>query len=120
MTDQPDTFRCPACTETYQPHWRAADCSGLCRTCAAERDDRCEFADHPQHLDQHPCSYGTEQPGDPCRYCAAPVPTPGPCPTCWLTFEGMAHADIKALLAADGIGLGVPYRAADDSTGDPK
>lgn len=111
MTQQPEptpTFNCLRCGETYQPHWRDPDDSGLCRTCAAERDGRCEFDTHPNHP-EHPCSYGTEQPGDPCRYCAAPVPTPGPCPTCWLIFEGMAHADIKALLAADGISLGVPH-----------
>lgn len=101
-------FRCPACTETYQPHWRAPDGTGLCRTCANQRVGRCEFDTHPDHP-EHPCSYGTEQPGEPCRYCAAPVPTPGPCPTCWLSLDGMAHADIKALFAANGLGVGTPY-----------
>lgn len=95
-------FACPSCTETYQPHWRAPDGSGLCRTCANERDGHCEFDNHPEHLTDHPCSYGTEQAGEPCRYCGNPVSTPGPCPTCWLSFKGMTTADIKAVFAADG------------------
>lgn len=103
MTDT--TFTCPACTETYQSHWRTDD-SGMCRTCAERRDGFCKFDDHPQHiLDQHPCSGTTEEPGSPCRYCAAPVPLTGdPCPNCWETFDGMSLADIKAVFAADADG----------------
>jgi hypothetical protein len=97
------TFTCPTCTETYQPHWRASDGSGLCRTCAERRDGFCKWADeHPQHLAVHPCSTSEEEPGSPCRYCAAPVPLNGdPCPNCWQTFDGMTIADIKAVFAAD-------------------
>jgi hypothetical protein len=97
------TFICPTCTETYQPHWRASDGSGLCRSCAERQDGFCRWADeHPQHLDIHPCSTSTEDPGSPCRYCAAPVPLNGdPCPNCWQTFDGMTTADIKAVFAAD-------------------
>lgn len=97
------TFQCPTCTETYQPHWRASDGSGLCRTCAEHRDGFCKWADeHPQHLDVHPCSTSQEEPGSPCRHCAAPVPLNGdPCPNCWLSFDGMSTADVKAVFAAD-------------------
>ena len=96
------TFRCPNCTETYQPHWRDRDGSPLCRNCGALRRGECQFDTHPDHP-EHPCSYGAEKPGEPCRYCAAPVPPDGsPCPACWLTFDGMPLADIKAVLAADG------------------
>lgn len=93
-------FRCPACTETYQPDWRDPD-SDLCRTCAAAQRGDCQFDTHPNHP-EHPCSYGTEQPGDPCRYCTTPVPVTGPCTDCWRTFDGMTIADIKAVFAADG------------------
>jgi hypothetical protein len=96
-----ESFRCSRCGETYAAHWSAGDGSGLCRTCAAERDGRCQFADHPDH--GHPCSYGgTEQPGEPCRYCAAPVPDDGPCRTCWQRLDELPLADIRALFATDG------------------
>lgn len=96
-------FTCPTCTEMYQPHWRASDESGLCRKCADRRDGFCKWADqHPQHLDQYPCSGSSEEPGGPCRYCAEPVPlNDAPCPNCWQTFDGMSIADVKALFAAD-------------------
>lgn len=97
------TFLCPACSETYQPHWCDPNGTNLCRTCAAARRGDCTFEDHPAHLGTHPCSYGTEEPGTPCRYCATPVPADGtPCPACWTTFDGMTTADIKAVFAADG------------------
>jgi hypothetical protein len=96
-------FQCPTCTETYQPHWRDKADPKLCRTCGERRDGFCKWADeHPQHLDQHPCSTSEEEPGSPCRYCATPVPANGdPCPKCWLSFDGMNIADIKAVFAAD-------------------
>jgi len=99
---QPASFTCPTCTETYQPHWRDPG-SDLCRSCGQSRDGFCKWADeHPQHLDQHPCSGSSEEPGSPCRYCAAPVPLNGdPCPHCWQTFDGMSIADVKAVFAAD-------------------
>ena len=97
----PTGFRCPKCGETYALHWHADDGSEICRNCANQRDGLCQFADHPDH--GNPCSYGTEAPGTPCRYCAAPVPLDGsPCPECWLSFEGMAFADIRAVFAGDG------------------
>lgn len=97
------TFTCTTCTETYQPHWRASNGSRLCRTCAEQQAGYCKWADeHPQHLDQHPCSTSSEEPGTPCRYCGDPVPLNGdPCPNCWQTLEGMSIADIKAIFAAD-------------------
>jgi hypothetical protein len=96
------TFVCPECTETYQPHWRDPNGTNLCRGCAERQAGYCKFDDHPQHLDQHPCSTSSEEAGSPCRYCAAPVPLNGdPCPNCWQTFEGMSTADVKALFAAD-------------------
>lgn len=98
MTDQ--RFTCPKCGETYAPHWHASDGSALCRTCAAKRDGRCRFLDHPDH--DSPCSYGTEQPGDPCRYCAGPTPDDGPCRACWQRLDELPLADIRALFAADG------------------
>jgi hypothetical protein len=97
-------FHCPGCRETYRPHWRAEDGTGTCRTCAAQRDGRCQFPDHPHH--GHPCSWGSEAPGEPCRYCAAPVPADGsPCPVCWVNVSAIAHADLKAMLAAVGLEL---------------
>jgi hypothetical protein len=93
-------FRCPRCGETYAPHWHARDGSGLCRTCAAERDGRCQFANHPDH--DSSCSYSTERPGEPCRYCAAPVPDDGPCRNCWQSFDELPLADIRAIFAVDG------------------
>lgn len=102
------TFTCPTCTETYQPHWKARDGSDLCWSCEQRRDGYCKWADeHPQHLDAHPCSVRSEEPGDPCRYCAAPVPLNGdPCPNCWQTFDVMNIADVKAVFAADSEGRG--------------
>ncbi|KIF66264.1 hypothetical protein HY68_36775 [Streptomyces sp. AcH 505] len=101
MTTSQPTFHCLRCDETYQQHWRDPD-SDLCRACAAQARDACVFNTHPHHP-EHPCSYGTEQPGEPCRYCGEPVPLDGkPCTACWLTFEGMALADIKAVFAGDG------------------
>jgi hypothetical protein len=35
---------------------------------------------------------------------------------CWLIFDGMAHADIKALLAAGGISLSTAYPSTEEST----
>ncbi|MEC3995049.1 hypothetical protein VSR01_16510 [Actinacidiphila sp. DG2A-62] len=93
-------FRCPRCTDTYQPHWAAPDASGLCHPCANFRDGRCALPGHPDH--DSPCTYGTEAPGDPCRYCAAPVPDDGPCLTCWLRFASLPMADVRAVFAADG------------------
>lgn len=97
------TFRCSGCTETYQPHWRDRMDPALCRTCGEVRDGFCKWADeHPDHLDRHPCSTSTEEPGSPCRYCAGPVPVNGdPCPVCWQSFDGMGVAEVKALFAAD-------------------
>lgn len=96
-------FWCPACIQVYQLHWRDPEEGRWCRTCAAERRGDCQFADHPGHRDRHPCSYGTEEPGTPCRYCATPVPMDGtPCPRCWQSFGGMTTAEIKAVFAADG------------------
>lgn len=96
------TFRCAKCHQDYAAHWRAGDGTSLCRGCAAERDGRCVFDTHPNHP-EHPCSYGQEQPGEPCRYCGVPVPADGtPCPACWLTLESLPLADIKAIFAADG------------------
>lgn len=103
-TDQPrdEPFRCPRCTESFAPHWRAGDGSALCRTCANERDGRCQFDTHPNHP-EHPCSFGQEKPGELCRYCATPFPADGtPCAACWLSFDGMALADVRAVFAADG------------------
>lgn len=42
-------------------------------------------------------------PGSPCDYCGDPTPMTGdPCPKCWISLQGMALADMKALFAADG------------------
>lgn len=97
-------FTCPGCAEIYRLHWLAGDGSGLCSSCAGRRDGSCKWADeHPQHLDQHPCSTASEEPGTPCRYCAEAVPLDGtPCPNCWHSLDGMTTADIKAAFAADG------------------
>jgi hypothetical protein len=97
------TFQCPECTETYQVHWRARDGSALCWSCEQRRDGFCKWADeHPEHFSLHPCSVRDEEPGGPCRYCGQPVPLNGdPCPRCWLTFDGMSIADVKAVFAAD-------------------
>lgn len=94
------TFTCPNCQEVYASHWRADDGTDLCRTCANERDGRCQFEDHPVH--GTPCSYGTEKPGDPCRYCAEPTPDGGPCRACWQCLDELRLADVRALFAADG------------------
>lgn len=96
------TFRCPECNEVYQAHWMGP-VVGVCRTCTAQIRGQCEYEDHPAHLSRHPCGYGTEEPGDPCRYCGRPVPPNGnPCPHCWLLFKDLPLADIKAVFAADG------------------
>jgi hypothetical protein len=97
------TFTCPDCTDTYQPHWRDPNGTNLCRSCADYRAGRCAADNHPQHLDEHPCTQAREEPGTPCRWCGAPVPMDGkPCPQCTISFEGMSLADIKAVFAADG------------------
>jgi hypothetical protein len=94
-------FTCPECGVTYALHWWATDGSLLCRTCADTRAGRCRWPGHPDH--DNPCAYAQEEPGGPCRYCARPVPADGtPCPVCWVSLEGMALADTKALFAADG------------------
>ncbi len=96
------TFQCPECSDIYREHWLASD-GLLCRTCSAALRGACQFEDHPAHEARHPCSYRTERPGDPCRYCARPVPADGtPCPACWLSLENLALADIKAVFAGDG------------------
>jgi hypothetical protein len=90
-------FTCPRCTENYRPHWLEPDGSGLCRSCAAERDDSCAGG----HSD-HPCSGPQEKAGGPCRYCGRPVARDGaPCPDCTISLDGMPVADIKALFAGD-------------------
>lgn len=98
------TFLCPDCTEVYQEHWRDPRGTNLCGPCASRRAGVCDAADqHPGHLSEHPCSYGTEAPGSPCRYCDDLIPADGtPCPRCWISFEGAALADIKAVLSEDG------------------
>lgn len=113
------TFHCPSCDDTYQLHWRDPNGTNVCRTCAARNAGACIWADqHPQHLSEHPCSYGSEAPGDPCRWCAGPVPDDGMCRACLIVFADLPFADVKALFAADGTfslgGLG-PARQEDQS-----
>ncbi|MFJ6215067.1 hypothetical protein ACIQGZ_17285 [Streptomyces sp. NPDC092296] len=96
-------FTCPACSETYQPLWRDPGGTKLCRACAAGRAGRCQYDDHPGHLSDHPCSYGTESPGGPCRYCGDPVPADGPCARCWQPMSDLSTAGMRALFAADGM-----------------
>lgn len=98
------SFTCPQCGETYAPHFREPDNTGRCQRCAATGRGVCIWAaEHPEHLGEHPCSYlAVEKPGEPCRYCGDPVPASGPCPACWLSFDGMPLADIRAVFAADG------------------
>lgn len=100
-----NTFTCPKCEQTYAPHWRASDGSGLCRTCEASRDGWCRWADeHPQHFDVHPCSGPTEEPGGPCRYCGQPIPeSDPPCRNCWQRFDEMPFADVRATFAELGL-----------------
>jgi len=96
-----DPFACDGCSETYQGHWRSPDDPGRCRTCAAKAVGACVWPDHPDHLAEHPCSYGTEKPGDPCRYCGDPVPPDGSaCRRCW---QPMTVPMFKALMAAEGL-----------------
>lgn len=42
-----------------------------------------------------------------CDTCGQTCTAQALCP-CWLSFDGMAFADIKALFAASGLGLGTP------------
>lgn len=96
------TFICPRCHDTYQPHWRDPNGSSLCRTCVEIQSGFCSSENHPEHLSEHPCTVTREDPGSPCRYCAAPFPLDGrPCPNCWQSFDSMSMADIKAVFAAD-------------------
>lgn len=100
--EQTSWFCCPNCIEIYKPHWRDPQGANLCRVCARMRRGECQFTDHPGHLSLHPCAYGTEAPGEPCRYCARPVPADDSgCPFCWTQVEGLSMADLKALFAAD-------------------
>lgn len=108
-------FTCLGCRSTYQPHWRGPSGGDLCRTCEAQRDGRCIWPDHPAHLDLHPCSYGSEQPGEPCRYCGGPVPGDEPCRQCWQRLDEMPHADIRAAFAEMGLSLSVPQPPTPDT-----
>lgn len=92
-----NTFTCPACTDTYQLHWRDPNSLiGWCKGCGP-----CKFPVHPH--DAYPCSGPLEQPGEPCRWCGKLLPAEAEwCPDCAIPFEGMSLADIKAVFAADG------------------
>lgn len=95
------SFACSDCGESFQDHWRDPGNAGLCRTCAARNAGGCVWPDHPEHLDQQPCSYGTEAPGDPCRYCGEATPMDGSaCPACW---QPMTIPMFKAWMAAEGL-----------------
>lgn len=66
----------------------------------------CKF-EHP-HPD-HPCALPADQPGDPCRHCAAEgvhriVPETGHC-VCVISVDDLSFADLKGLFAGINLSL---------------